>query len=80
MFNKLSERSYAQRIYVSPNSRASTPFFERGLKLEIYPENMLEYFGSVNHDICLVTIDFAGLTSRTSDIVQLIEKTHPLRQ
>lgn len=32
MINNLSERSFAQRIYVSPSSCASIPFFERDLK------------------------------------------------
>lgn len=32
MINNLTERSFAQRIYLSANSRSSTPFFERDLK------------------------------------------------
>ncbi|KAI8093995.1 hypothetical protein BDF21DRAFT_407690 [Thamnidium elegans] len=37
---------------------------------------MLVYLKSVKHDVCLVSVDFAGLTTRTHDIVQLIE-TNP---
>ncbi|EPB80987.1 hypothetical protein HMPREF1544_12320 [Mucor circinelloides 1006PhL] len=62
MINNLSERSFAQGIYVSPSSSASTPFFE----------HMLEYLSSVDHEICLTSIDFAGLTSTTNDIIQLV--------
>lgn len=32
MINNLTERSFAKRIYISANSRSSTPFFERDLK------------------------------------------------
>lgn len=35
--------------------------------------DMLIYLNPVDHDICLVFIDFAELTSRTSDIIILIE-------
>lgn len=34
---------------------------------------MLEHLNAVNHNICLVSIDFAGWTSRTNNIIQLIE-------
>lgn len=37
---------------------------------------MLMYLKSVRHDVCLVSLDFAGLTTRTHDIVKLIE-TNP---
>lgn len=33
---------------------------------------MLIYLKSIKHNVCLVSIDFAGLT-RTHDIIQLIE-------
>lgn len=32
MINNLTERSFVQRVYVSPSSSASTPFCERDLK------------------------------------------------
>ncbi|KAG2228722.1 hypothetical protein INT48_007455, partial [Thamnidium elegans] len=91
MINNLSERSFAQRIYVSPNSCASTPFFERDLKLNDNimdklenirgnSQDMLEYLGSVDHDICLISIDFAGLTSRANDIIQLIEDNPSIKK
>lgn len=37
---------------------------------------MLVYLKSVKHDVCLVSVDFAELTTRTHDIIQLIE-TNP---
>ncbi|KAL0084564.1 hypothetical protein J3Q64DRAFT_1640227, partial [Phycomyces blakesleeanus] len=39
--------------------------------------NRLTYLKAVKHDVCLVSIDFPGLTSRTHDIIQLIE-TNPV--
>lgn len=38
--------------------------------------DMLIYLKSIKHNVCLVSIDFAGLTTRTHDIIQLIE-TNP---
>ncbi|GAA5814541.1 hypothetical protein MFLAVUS_008038 [Mucor flavus] len=71
MINNLSERSFAQRIYVSTNSYFSVPFPERDLKLDNSvmiklkntkgnTQDMLEHLNAVNHNICLVSIDFAG--------------------
>ncbi|KAG1534264.1 hypothetical protein G6F49_013390 [Rhizopus delemar] len=91
MINNLSERSFAQRIYVSPSSCASTPFFERDLKrndnimgklenIRGNSQDMLEYLSSVDHDICLTSIDFAGLTSRTNDIIQLVEDNPSIKK
>ncbi|KAG0737159.1 hypothetical protein G6F57_013263 [Rhizopus arrhizus] len=91
MINNLSERSFAQKIYVSPSSCASIPFFERDLKhndnimgklenIRGNSQNMLEYLSSVDHDICLTSIDFAGLTSRTNDIIQLVEDNPSIKK
>jgi hypothetical protein len=41
---------------------------------------MLEYVKSVNHDICLVSTDFSGLTSRTHDIKHLIEDNPAIKK
>lgn len=41
---------------------------------------MLEYFGSVDHPICLVSIDFAGLTSRANDIVELVKNNPSVKE
>lgn len=41
---------------------------------------MLTYLKSVKHDVCLVSIDFAGLTSRTHDIIQLIENNPAIKK
>ncbi|EIE75665.1 hypothetical protein RO3G_00369 [Rhizopus delemar RA 99-880] len=75
MINNLRSRSLETRVYVSACSRSSTPFQERGLKNhEIYDElsnidgdtqEMLKYLQSVKHDVCLVSLDFAGLSSRS---------------
>ncbi|KAG1320087.1 hypothetical protein G6F62_011505 [Rhizopus arrhizus] len=75
MTNNLRSRSLATRVYVSACSRSSTPLEERDLKNhEIYDElsnidgdtqEMLKYLQSVKHDVCLVSLDFAGLSSRS---------------
>ncbi|KAI9025811.1 hypothetical protein CLU79DRAFT_698933, partial [Phycomyces nitens] len=36
-------------------------------------QDLLVYLKSVDHDVCLVTIDFAGITTRSEDIVNLVE-------
>lgn len=41
---------------------------------------MLIYLKSVKHNVCLVSIDFAGLISRTHDIVQLIEANPAIKK
>jgi hypothetical protein len=41
---------------------------------------MLEYVGSADHDICLVTIDLAGLTSRATDVLQLVESNPSIKK
>jgi hypothetical protein len=41
---------------------------------------MLEYVNSAKHNICLVSIDFAGLTSRSIDIIQLINDNPSIKK
>lgn len=41
--------------------------------------DMLEYSSSVNHDICLGSIVFAKLTSRTNGITRFIEDIPPIK-
>ncbi|KAI8096325.1 uncharacterized protein BX664DRAFT_258100, partial [Halteromyces radiatus] len=75
MVNNLRERSLVDKTYVSISSLASSPFNERDLnvvddmeKLEHVTGNtqdMLEYIQAVDHNVCLVSIDFAGLSSRS---------------
>ncbi|KAI9267002.1 hypothetical protein BY458DRAFT_437561, partial [Sporodiniella umbellata] len=87
MVDNLHERSFTSKVYVSTNSYSSTPFFERDLKnkdsiidklsqVTGNTQDMLIYLKSIKHNVCLVSIDFAGLTTRTQDIIQLIE-TNP---
>lgn len=41
---------------------------------------MLEYLNSADRNICLVFIDFAGLTSRTNDITKLIDDNPSIKK
>jgi hypothetical protein len=73
------------------SSWASTPFVESDLKVDCKAmerfdhvngntQDLLEYISSCDHDICLVSIDFAGLTTRSVDLVNLIENILPSRK
>lgn len=41
---------------------------------------MLEYLNSGDRKICLVSIDFASLTSRTNDIIKLIDDNPSIKK
>lgn len=87
MISNLKERSFTTKIFVSPCSWASTPLASRDLlpnseailddlSVDGNTQDLLTYLKSVNHDVCLVSIDFAGITTRSEDIVKLVE-TNP---
>ncbi|KAI7902999.1 uncharacterized protein BX663DRAFT_509158 [Cokeromyces recurvatus] len=91
MVSNLKVRSFATRIYVSTSSWASTPFAKRDLKPDSKvmeslenvngnTQDLLEYINSCDHDICLISIGFAGLTTRSSDLVNLIEKNPAIKK
>lgn len=91
MVGNLRERSFATRVYVSISSWASTPFTERDLKadsklMESFEnvngntQDFLEYINSCDHDICLISIGFAGLTTRSVDLVNLIENNPAIKK
>lgn len=90
MVRNLKERSFASRIYV-PSSWASTRLIQRDLKpdnsimekLEVVNGNtqdFLEYVKASNYSICLISIDFYGITTIRSDLVQLIENTPAIKK
>lgn len=70
-------------MYVSPCYWASSPLISRGLdndsqiiedlQADGNTQNLLTYLKSSDHDICLVSIDFAGLTTRGQDVINLID-------
>lgn len=41
---------------------------------------MLHYLQSSQHDICLVSIDYAGLTSRPQELKKLIENNDRIKK
>lgn len=79
--------SYARRSPtgedVSPCSWASSRFVSRDLQgnLQVMDDlsvdgnthDLLAYLKSVYHYVCLVIIDFAGIITRSEDIVNLVE-------
>lgn len=73
MVGNWRERSFTTRVYISTSSWASTLFAKRNLKPDSKVMESLEYINSCNHDICLISIGFAGLTTRSIDLVNLIE-------
>ncbi|KAI8096331.1 uncharacterized protein BX664DRAFT_323677 [Halteromyces radiatus] len=90
MVNNLRERSLVDKTYVSISSLASSPFNERDLnvvddmeKLEHVTGNtqdMLEYIQAVDHNVCLVSIDFAGLSSRSHIVKDFLEEFHAIKK
>ncbi|KAI7866947.1 uncharacterized protein EV154DRAFT_540974 [Mucor mucedo] len=85
MVDNLRDRSLVDKVYVSVSSHASSPFNERDLnkndgimeKLNHVTGNtsdMLEYLQSIDHDICLTSIDFAGIASRAYLVKDLLEE------
>lgn len=91
MISNLKERSFAAKIFVSPSSWASTPLESRDLQpdsqaiiddlsVDGNTQDLLTYLKSVSHDVCLVAIDFAGITTRSEDIIKLVETNPSLKK
>ncbi|KAI8889955.1 hypothetical protein K501DRAFT_290645 [Backusella circina FSU 941] len=91
MISNLKERSFATKIFVSPCSWASTPLESRDLQpnsqaimddlsVDGNTQDLLTYLKSVSHDVCLVTIGFAGITTRSEDIIRLVETNPSLKK
>jgi hypothetical protein len=41
---------------------------------------MLKYLQSVKHDVCLVSLDFAGLSSRSHQVKELLDKNPSIKK
>lgn len=91
MVRNLKARSFATRIYVSTSSWASTPFAKRDLKpdnkvmeslehVNGNTQDLLEYINSCGHGICLISIGFSGLTTRSIGLVNLIEDNPAIKK
>ncbi|KAL0082948.1 hypothetical protein J3Q64DRAFT_1642054, partial [Phycomyces blakesleeanus] len=91
MVSNLQERSFATKIFVSPCSWASSPLVSRDLQgnsraimdelsVDGNTQDLLAYLKSVHHDVCVVTIDFSGITTRSEDIVKLVEANPSLKR
>ncbi|ORE00700.1 hypothetical protein BCV72DRAFT_107470 [Rhizopus microsporus var. microsporus] len=88
MVDNLRSRSFATRIFVSSSSRASTAFAERDLNVDqnIYQQldkvdgttqDFIKYLNASRHSICLAVLDFAGLSSRSHHVQELL-KDYPV--
>ncbi|KAI8388294.1 uncharacterized protein BYT42DRAFT_491594 [Radiomyces spectabilis] len=81
MVNNLISRSLADKVYVSISSHASAPLASRDLAeqpifkdlqhVEGSTQDLLEYIKSAEKDICLVSLDFAGLSTSPVEIQKL---------
>ncbi|CAO3697034.1 unnamed protein product [Rhizopus stolonifer] len=80
MVGNLKERFFATRVCISTSNWTSTPFAKRDLKFDSKAMESLKYIDSCNHDICLISIDFAGLTIRNIDLVNLIEDNPAIKK
>ncbi|KAG1135812.1 hypothetical protein G6F37_012516 [Rhizopus arrhizus] len=91
MVSNLKEQSFATKIFVLPCSLASSPLVSRDLQgnsqvivdelsVDGNMQDLLVYFKSVHHDVCLVTIEFAGIATRSEDIVNLVEANPSLKK
>ncbi|KAI7895818.1 uncharacterized protein EV154DRAFT_435802 [Mucor mucedo] len=90
MISNIKERSFATKIFVSPCSWASMPLEMRDLQTNSAimddldadgnTQDLLTYLKSASHDICLVALDFAGITTRSEDIIKLVETNPSLKR
>ncbi|KAG1162802.1 hypothetical protein G6F37_001816 [Rhizopus arrhizus] len=91
MVGNLKGRSFATSVYVSTSSWASTTFAKHDLKPDSKvmeslenvngnTQDLLEYINSCDHDICLISIGFAGLTTRSIDLVNLIKDNPAIKK
>ncbi|KAG2211419.1 hypothetical protein INT45_000009 [Circinella minor] len=84
----LEERSFASKIFASPCSWAGPPRHLHPMIYKIIWKLWRSYVLMVTrktylltlNDICLVIIDFSGITTRSEDIVDLIESNPSLKK
>lgn len=74
----LLQHSKCDQIFVSDSSNSSTSLTSRDHNSD-FPGNtidMLAYISTVQHDLCLVVLDYAGLSSRGALVKDFLEQ-HP---
>ncbi|RCI06752.1 hypothetical protein CU098_013004 [Rhizopus stolonifer] len=85
MIDNLRSRSFVARIFMSSSSRASTAFVERDLKVDqkVYQQldkvdgttqDFIKHLNAFKRSICLVVLDFAGLSSRYHHVQELLKE------
>ncbi|EIE88215.1 hypothetical protein RO3G_12926 [Rhizopus delemar RA 99-880] len=82
MCDRLRERSLVDKLFVSVCSNANHPISERDVKVDKKiiekldvdgnTQEMLQYI-STNKKICLVVLDYAGLTTDPNDLKKFLE-------
>ncbi|KAG1167377.1 hypothetical protein G6F36_012568 [Rhizopus arrhizus] len=84
------QRSLVDKVFVSPCSNASSPFSERDLsdQCEVFShlksvhgdtQDMLKYISN-DDNICIVSFDFAGLSTNISDLKEFVRNHENLRK
>ncbi|KAG0176926.1 hypothetical protein DFQ29_005460 [Apophysomyces sp. BC1021] len=83
MIDKLKERSLKSKVFISTSSSASQLFSERDavknseiprklVGVEGTTQDLISYLATTEKDICVVSLDFAGLSTNSVDVRNLI--------
>ncbi|KAG0752828.1 hypothetical protein G6F26_012933 [Rhizopus arrhizus] len=91
MVDRLYERSLVDEVFVSPCSKASDPMKARDSKVNQATLNkisrvrgttkdMIEFIKKSDKKVCLVAIDFAGLTTNCSDLQSFVSEHEQLEK
>ncbi|KAG0167033.1 hypothetical protein DFQ30_006471 [Apophysomyces sp. BC1015] len=85
MIDKLKERSLKSKVFISTSSSASQLFSERDavknseiprklVGVEGTTQDLISYLATTEKDICVVSLDFAGLSTNSVDVRNLIRQ------
>ncbi|ORX45496.1 hypothetical protein DM01DRAFT_251984 [Hesseltinella vesiculosa] len=83
MVDKLRQRSFASKVFISPVSVSNEPLAERDqprnqkllkqLKgIDGTTQDMLQFLNETDQEVCLVCIDYAGLTTNVEDLTKFL--------
>ncbi|KAI8988016.1 hypothetical protein BDF20DRAFT_853347 [Mycotypha africana] len=90
MIDKMLERLSVDKIYVSPMSQAGEPFSSRDVnhdspilrelnKVEGTTQDLISYFSTAKK-ICLIRVDFAGITTNCANLRNLLSQHESLKK
>ncbi|KAI8889661.1 hypothetical protein K501DRAFT_266833 [Backusella circina FSU 941] len=80
LINSICTCSWASTPLESRDLQPNSQAIMDDLSVDGNTQDMLTYLKSVSHDVCLVAIDFAGLTTRSEDIIRLVETNPSLKK